>query len=49
MVEGTNFVGIVHHRDDDRKWAYDRESSVGKLDKALTEAKEAELSVDQSL
>lgn len=36
--EGARFMGIVHHTDADREWAYDRESSVGKLDKALDEA-----------
>jgi phosphoglycolate phosphatase-like HAD superfamily hydrolase len=29
---------IVHHTDADREWAYDRKSSVGRLDKALDEA-----------
>ena len=29
---------IVHHTDGDREWAYDRESHIGKLDKALNEA-----------
>jgi hypothetical protein len=29
---------IVHHTDAEREWAYDRESHVGRLDKALTEA-----------
>jgi hypothetical protein len=29
---------IVHHTDTEREWAYDRESHVGKLDKALDEA-----------
>ena len=33
------FVGIVHHTDAKREWAYDRQSSIGKLDKALDEAK----------
>jgi hypothetical protein len=31
-------MGIVHHTDADREWAYDRTSSIGKLDKALDEA-----------
>jgi phosphoserine phosphatase len=35
---GARFVGIVHHTDAEREWAYDRKSSVGKLDKALDEA-----------
>ena len=30
--------GIVHHTDADREWAYDRQSHIGKLDKALDEA-----------
>ena len=29
---------LVHHTDDVREWAYDRQSHVGKLDKALDEA-----------
>ena len=37
---GPRFAGIVHHTDADREWAYDRTSSVGKLDKAWDEAKE---------
>lgn len=32
------FAMIVHHTDAEREWAYDRESSIGKLDKALNEA-----------
>ena len=36
--EGARFVGIVHHTDADREWAYDRKSHIGKLDKALDEA-----------
>jgi phosphoglycolate phosphatase-like HAD superfamily hydrolase len=35
---GARFMGIVHHTDSEREWAYDRASHVGKLDKALTEA-----------
>jgi phosphoglycolate phosphatase-like HAD superfamily hydrolase len=31
---------IVHHTDAEREWAYDRESHVGRLDKALDEAKD---------
>ncbi len=34
---GSRFVLIVHHTDDSREWAYDRTSSIGKLDKALDE------------
>lgn len=35
---GLRFMGIVHHTDAEREWAYDRQSSVGKLDKALDAA-----------
>ncbi len=35
---GKRFMGLVHHTDAEREWAYDRESSVGRLDKALDEA-----------
>jgi hypothetical protein len=33
----ARFMGIVHHTDAEREWAYDRKSHVGKLDKALDE------------
>ncbi len=36
--EGQRFMGLVHHTDAAREWAYDRESKVGRLDKALDEA-----------
>lgn len=36
--DGANFMLIVHHTDAEREWAYDRESHVGKLDKALDKA-----------
>ncbi len=32
------FAGIVHHTDKDREFANDRDSHIGRLDKALTEA-----------
>jgi phosphoglycolate phosphatase-like HAD superfamily hydrolase len=35
---GARFMGLVHHTDATREWAYDRQSSIGKLDKALDEA-----------
>lgn len=35
---GPRFLGLVHHTDAAREWAYDRESPVGRLDKALEEA-----------
>ncbi len=33
--EGLRFMGLVHHTDAVREYAYDRTSAVGKLDKAL--------------
>jgi hypothetical protein len=33
-----SFGLIVHHTDAEREWAYDRDSPVGQLDKALDEA-----------
>lgn len=36
---GKRFAGIVHHTDGEREFAYDRDSHIGRLDKALTEAK----------
>ncbi len=36
---GARFAGLVHHTDAEREYAYDRESKVGKLDKAWDEAK----------
>ena len=35
---GRRFMGLIHHTDAEREWAYDRVSQVGKLDKALDEA-----------
>ena len=35
---GLRFMGLIHHTDAAREWAYDRHSSVGRLDKALDEA-----------
>jgi phosphoglycolate phosphatase-like HAD superfamily hydrolase len=35
---GPRFMGLVHHTDAEREWAYDRQSHVGTLDKALDEA-----------
>ena len=34
---GARFMGIVHHDDAEREWAYDRNSPVGRLDKAWDE------------
>ena len=36
--KGARFMGLVHHTDSVREWAYDRASHVGRLDKALDEA-----------
>ena len=36
--KSTGFGLIVHHTDAEREWAYDRESKIGHLDKALDEA-----------
>jgi hypothetical protein len=35
---GPRFAGIVHHTDEAREYAYNRQSKIGKLDKALNEA-----------
>jgi hypothetical protein len=36
--EGPRFGLILHHTDAEREYAYDRDSSVGRLDKALDDA-----------
>ncbi len=36
--DGVRFALIVHHTDAEREWAYDRNSSIGRLDKALDTA-----------
>jgi phosphoglycolate phosphatase-like HAD superfamily hydrolase len=36
---GPRFCLYVHHTDAEREWAYDRKSSIGRLDKGLDEAK----------
>lgn len=36
--DGPRFMGLVHHDDAEREWAYDRESQMGRLDKAWDEA-----------
>jgi phosphoglycolate phosphatase-like HAD superfamily hydrolase len=38
MAEGPRLGMIVHHTDSEREFAYDRESSVGRLEKALDAA-----------
>ena len=35
---GAWLNGLVHHTDAEREWAYDREATFGRLDKALDEA-----------
>jgi phosphoglycolate phosphatase-like HAD superfamily hydrolase len=37
---GVRLAGLVHHTDAEREWAYDRASHVGRLDKALDEARQ---------
>ncbi len=37
---GARFGGIVHHTDAEREYAYDRQSTVGKLDKAWDDARQ---------
>ena len=37
---GLRFMGLVHHTDARREWAYDRQSHVGRLDTALDVAKQ---------
>jgi phosphoserine phosphatase len=37
---GPRFMGLVHHTDGEREWAYDRKSNIGQLDKALDEARQ---------
>lgn len=36
--KGPRFMLLVHHTDAEREWAYDRQSSIGQLDRALDEA-----------
>jgi phosphoglycolate phosphatase-like HAD superfamily hydrolase len=36
---GARFMGLVHHTDAEREYAYDRTSEFGRLDKALDEAR----------
>ncbi|UCF21619.1 MAG: haloacid dehalogenase-like hydrolase [Gemmatimonadota bacterium] len=38
--DGPRLMALVHHDDAEREWAYDRESSIGRLDTALAEARE---------
>ena len=36
---GRRFMGLVHHTDAEREFAYDRKSSFGRLERALDEAR----------
>lgn len=36
--DGLRFMGLVHHTDAEREWAYDRGAAIGGLDAALDEA-----------
>ena len=36
--EGPRLGGLVHHTDEKREWAYDRDSHIGKLARGLDEA-----------
>jgi len=36
--DGLRLMGLIHHTDAEREWAYDRVSHIGRLDKALEEA-----------
>ena len=40
LKPGPHYCAFVHHTDAKREWAYDRDSSVGRLDKGLDAAKE---------
>ena len=35
---GKRLMVLVHHTDSQREWVYDRQSNIGRLDKALDEA-----------
>lgn len=37
--KGKTLVGLIHHTDARREWAYDRTSDIGRLDKALDAAR----------
>jgi haloacid dehalogenase-like hydrolase len=39
-AKGKRLMVYIHHTDAEREWAYDRKSSVGRLDKGLDEANE---------
>jgi len=37
---GKRLMALIHHTDQEREWAYDRKSRIGRLDKALDQARE---------
>jgi len=37
--DGARLCALVHHTDAEREWSYDRNSSIGRLDEALEEAR----------
>ncbi|MGD8869603.1 MAG: HAD family hydrolase [Gemmatimonadales bacterium] len=43
--DGPGLMVLVHHDDAEREWAYDRDSSIGRLDKALDEARDRDWTV----
>ena len=40
MTQGPRLGMLIHHTDAEREWAYDRNSDIGTLDKALDQARE---------
>jgi hypothetical protein len=38
--EGPRLAALIHHTDAEREWSYDRQSQIGRLDKALDEGME---------
>ena len=42
---GPRLMGLVHHTDAKREWAYDKDSKIGRLDKALDQAKEQDWTI----
>jgi hypothetical protein len=36
--QGPRLGVLIHHDDDDREYAYDRNTTIGKLDRGLTDA-----------
>jgi hypothetical protein len=40
MTQGPRLGILIHHTDAEREWAYDRDSLIGRLDKAWDQAAE---------